>query len=190
MGDSAASNGKLAGRRPAFLHAGGFSLLTTWAPLLKPTDSPDPRLSQLIAEGNQFQLNDIRARDRQLYAPGYLISRWKQIEPNANIANNIAQQTALHAMLQRPISIATLGLKTFLGYWDSDQIHRQANIELGKAARPNNWPEGMTSALGAHFRLSPPPPGDNKRHTLLQQYYLWRGHTIMLSCYRLWFVPA
>jgi hypothetical protein len=165
-------NGKLAGRRPAFLHAGGFSLLTTWAPLLRPTDSPDPRLSQLIAEGNQFQLNDIRARDRQLYAPGYLTSRWKQIEPNANIANDVAKQTALHVMLHRPISVAVLGVKTFSGYWNFGQIYKQANIELGKADRPNNWPPGMTSALVAHFRLPPPPPEDTKKYTLLQRYYV------------------
>lgn len=166
-------NGKLAGRRPAFLHASGFSLLTTLGPILRPSDSPDSRLSQLIAEGDQFQLDDIRARDRQLYGPGYLISRWKQIEPNARIANDVANKTALHAMLHRPISVAILGLKTFLGYWDFDQIHRAANIELGKAARRNNWPEGMTSALAANFRLLPPSDDDSKRYTLLQQYYLY-----------------
>ena len=163
-------NGRLAGRKPAFLHDSGFSLLTTWAPVLKPTDSPDPRLAQLIAEGSQFQLSDIRARDRQLYSPGYLIARWKQIEPNRAIANKVAKKTALHALLRRPQDVAMLGVKTFLGYWDFSKIHREANFELGK--RPNNWPEGMTSVLAARFRLSPPPEGDIKRYTLLQQYYL------------------
>ena len=165
-------NGKLAGRRPAYLHSSGFSLLTTLAPLLKPSDSPDPRLSQVIAEGNQFQLNDIRARDRQLYAPGYLIARWKQIEPNAIIANDVAKQTASHAMLRRPLSVVMLGVKTFLGYWDFNQIYREANIELGKGVQPNNWPEGMTSVLAARFRLSPPPQTETKSYSLLQQYYL------------------
>jgi hypothetical protein len=165
-------NGKLAGRRPAYLHSSGFSLLTTLAPILNPSDSPDPRLSQVIAEGNEFQLNDIRARDRQLYAPGYLIDRWKEIEPNRVIANDVAKQTATHAMLRRPFSVVMLGVQTFLGYWDFNQIYKQANIELGKAVRPNNWPEGMTSVLAERFRLSPPPQGDTNRYTLLQQYYL------------------
>jgi hypothetical protein len=35
-------NGRLAGREPALLHNSGLSVLTTWAPVLKPTDSPDP----------------------------------------------------------------------------------------------------------------------------------------------------
>ena len=163
-------NGRLAGRKPAFLRDSGFSLLTTWAPVLKPTDSPDPRLAQLLAEGSQFQLSDIRARDRQLYSPGYLIARWKQIEPNHAIANKVAKKTALHALLRRPQDVAMLGVKTFLGYWDFSKIHREANFELGK--RPNNWPEGMTSVLAERFRLSPPPQEDTKRYTLLQQYYL------------------
>jgi hypothetical protein len=165
-------NGRLAGRKPAYLHASGFSVLTTWAPVLKPTDSPDPRLSELIAEGSQFQLNNIRARDAQLYSPGHLIARWKQIEPNFAIANQVAEQTALHAVLHRPLDVAMLGVKTFLDYWDFARIHRQVNIELGKAHRPNNWPDTMTSALAAHFRLSSPTPEDTKTYTLLQRYYL------------------
>lgn len=163
-------NGKLSGRKPAFLRDSGFSVLTTWAPILKPTDSPDPRLAQLIAEGSQFQLNDMRARDRQLYSPGYLIARWKQIEPNRAIANKVAKKTALHALLRRPQDVAMLGFKTFLGYWDFSKIHKEANFELGK--RPNNWPEGMTSVLAERFRLFPPSQKDTKRYTLLQQYYL------------------
>src|SRR5262245_38726285 len=46
-------NGRLAGREPALLHNTGMSVLTTWAPVLKPTDSPDPRLSELIARGHE-----------------------------------------------------------------------------------------------------------------------------------------
>lgn len=162
-------NGVLAGREPAYLHTSGLSVLTTWAPVLEPTDSPDPRLSRLIAEGGQFQLNDIRLRDVQLYSPGYLVDRWKHIEPNAAIANEVAKQTALHALLRRPMGVATLGAKTFLGYWDFRQIHKQAQAELGIG---RDLPENVTSNLAAHFRLSPPRRGDAKAHALLQRYYL------------------
>jgi len=160
-------NGRLAGREPAYLHASGLSLLATWAPALKRTDSPDPRLSELIAEGGQFHLNDIRARARQLYSPGYLVARWKQIEPNAAVSSRVAKQTALNALLRRPLGVATLGAKTFLGYWDFSQIHRQATTELGR-----DLPKEITSALAAHFRLSPARYGDVKKYTLLQGYFL------------------
>ena len=56
-------NGRLAGSEPAYLHATGLSILTTWAPALEPTDSPDPRLAKLISEGDQFHLHDIWKRD-------------------------------------------------------------------------------------------------------------------------------
>ena len=95
-------NGRLAGREPAYLHASGLAILTTWAPALKPTDSPDPRLAGLIAEGDQFRLNDIWSRDGQLYSPGGLVARWKQIQPNAAISDRVAKQTALHALLRSP----------------------------------------------------------------------------------------
>src|SRR4029450_7671059 len=100
-------NGRLANREPAYLYNGGFSVLAAWAPALKPSDSPDPRLSELIAEGDQFQLNDILLRHDQLYSPGHLIKRWIHIERNAIISNQVAKQTALHALLRRPMGIAT-----------------------------------------------------------------------------------
>jgi hypothetical protein len=160
-------NGRLAGREPAYLHASGLSLLATWAPVLKPTDSPDPRLSELIREGDQFQLNDIRLRPAQLYSPGYLVARWKQIEPNATISSRVAKQTALHAFLHRPMGVATLGMETFLGYWDFSQFHREAKAELG-----GDLPKNITSELAAHFRLSPARRAGVKTYTLLQRYFL------------------
>lgn len=163
-------NGRLAGREPAYLHATGLSILTTWAPALKPTDAPDPRLAKLISEGDQFHLNDIWARDAQLYRPGYLAARWKQIEPKAAISDRVAKETALRALWRSPMSIATLGAKTFLGYWDFNSVHRHAKNDLGKAG--NNWPKTREWTLGSHFGLSPPQPGDAKAYTLLQRYFL------------------
>jgi hypothetical protein len=163
-------NGWLAGREPAYLHATGLSILTTWAPALKPTDSPDRRLAKLISEGDQFHLNDIRARNAQLYRPKGLAARWRQIEPNAAISDQVAKQTALHALRRSPMSIATLGAKTFLGYWDFNRVHRFAKSELGKAG--NNWPKTRAWNVGSHFGLSPPQPGDAEAYTLLQRYFL------------------
>ena len=46
--------GSRVGNLPIYIPA-ALAILTTWAPVLKPTDSPDPRLSHLIAEGDQFR---------------------------------------------------------------------------------------------------------------------------------------
>ncbi len=158
-------NGRLAGHGP-HLHASGLTLLATWAPALKPTDSPDPRLSALNCRGGQFGLGNITRRNAQLYMPGYLVDRWKQIEPNAAIQNQVAKQTALHALLRRPIGVATLGAKTFLGYWDFSQMRRSAKSDL-ETTFP--W-ERQISRVATHFRLSPPERRDTKVRTLLQRY--------------------
>jgi hypothetical protein len=163
-------NGKLARREPAYLHTTGFSILTTWAPALKPIDSPDPRLAKLISEGDQFHLHGIWQRDAQLYWPGYLAARWKRIEPNAAISDRVAKQTALHALRRNPMSIAMLGAKTFFGYWDFNRVHRRAKSDLGKAG--NNWPKTRAWDVGSYFNLRPPQSGDSKAYTLLQRYFL------------------
>ena len=163
-------NARLARREPAYLHATGLTMLTTWAPALEPTDSPDPRLAKLISEGDQFHLHDIWQRNAQLYWPGYLVARWKQIEPNATISDQVAKQTALHAFRRNPMSIATLGAKTFLAYWDFNRVHLRAKSDLGKAG--NNWLKTRAWKVGSHFGLSPPQPRDAKTYTLLQRYHL------------------
>ena len=163
-------NGRLARREPAYLHADGHILLTTLAPALKPTDASDPRLAKLISEGDQFQLNDIWSRDGQLYGSDHLVARWKKIERKAAISNRVAKQTALHALFRDPMSVITLGARTFLRYWDFNRIDRNAKTDLGKAG--NNWPNTETWDLASHFNLSPPPPGDAEAYTLLQRYFL------------------
>jgi hypothetical protein len=163
-------NGRLASREPALLHNTGLSVLTTWAPVLKSTDSPDPRLSELIARGNEFRLNDVWSRDGQLYSPGGLVDRWKQIEPNAAVSNQVAKQTALNALLRHPMGIMTLGAKTFLHYWNFKHIRRQAKVELGKMR--NNWPDKKKWNVATHFRLVPPSAREAKTYTLSQRCFL------------------
>ena len=163
-------NGRLAGREPALLHNTGLSVLTTWAPILKPTDSPDPRLSELIGRGNEFRLNDVWSRDGQLYSPGGLADRWKQIEPNDVVSNQVAKQTALNALLHRPLDVVSLGAKTFLHYWNFKHIRRQAKVELGKTR--NNWPKKKKWNVATHFHLVPPSAREAKTKTLSQRYFL------------------
>jgi len=163
-------NGRLAGREPGLLHNSGFSILTTWGPVLKPTDSPDGRLSELIAKGNEFRLNDLSSRDSQLYSPGGLVDRWRKIESNTAVSNQVAKQTALNAVLRRPQDIVTLGAKTFLHYWNFKHIRRQAKIELGKVG--NNWPKKENWNIAARFHLQPPSARENKTSTLSQRHFL------------------
>lgn len=161
-------NGRLSGRPPAYLYSSGFSILAAWAPTLLPSDSPDRRLSQIISQGDQFHLSNMRLRNTQLYSRGNLLDRWKQAEPDWLIADRVAKQTALHSLLHRPTGVFTLGAKTFLQYFDFRQTRRQANSDLGNA----DWPKPMTATMADRFRLAPPSRAEVKSRSVLQRYFL------------------
>lgn len=160
-------NGHLAGRAPAYLYSSGFSILASWAPTLRPTDSPDKRLSEIIAQGAAFRLRDIRSRNNQLYSPDSLVARWKRTESDIALADRIAKETALHSLLRRPLGVVGLGARTFFGYFDWRAVHRQAKYDLGRG----DWPKGLSNTIAARLRLSP-PGASSKAPSILQQYFL------------------
>jgi len=161
-------NGLLAGRPPAYLYSSGLGILAVWAPALQPSDSPDPRLAQIIAQGAEFHLTNLQLRNSQLFSKGYLVDRWKKAASDLAVADQVAKQTALHALSRRPIEIFSLGWKTFLGYFDRHQIHRQAKSDLGKT----DWPKPIARIMAKRLHLAPPAHGEAKRHSLLQRYFL------------------
>jgi hypothetical protein len=161
-------NGFLSDRPPAYLYSSGLSILAVWAPALQPNDSPDPRLAQIISQGKQFHLANIRLRNSQLYSKDYLIDRWQNAAGDPALADQIAKQTALQALLHRPTAILSLGCRTFLGYFDSHQLHQQAKSDLGRG----DWPKPITHTMASRLRLAPPARGEAKSHTTLQKYFL------------------
>jgi hypothetical protein len=124
-------NGWLVKREPAYLYTTGVHLVSVWAPALEPADATDPRFSQLIAEGDKFKLKDLLLRDAQHFARGFLIDRWRQIEKNSRKRDLVAKQTAMNALRHRPLQIVDLTLKTYVGYWQIQDIQRFARLDLG-----------------------------------------------------------
>jgi hypothetical protein len=161
-------NGWLAHREPGLLYTSGVTMLATWAPALKPIDSPDSRLSELIARGDQFHLNDTLWRNRQLYAPGYLVDQWKNIEPDMAIQNQVAMKTAMHALFHRPLSVLKLGAKTFLGHMDLRLMHERAEADLQTTFR---W-DSLMQNYAARFHMTAPRSDGPKTQSLLQRYHL------------------
>lgn len=161
-------NGWLSDRPPAYLYTSGFSILATWAPVLLPADSPDLRLSRIIAQGREFQLSDPRVRNNQLYSPDHLLDRWKRAQPDLAIADSVAKRTAINASVHHPGAILSLGVATFLDYFDWHRTRSQAKYDLGMA----DWPKPMTATLADRFRLAPPTHADAKSPTILQKYLL------------------
>ncbi len=158
-------NGRLSHREPDYLYATGLNLIAMWAPALQPADSPDPRLAELIAHGNDFKMKLLRARGVQRYREGFLVNRWKKLEPNTAIADRVAKETAMRALASRPLDILVLANQTLLDYWHYGSLHRQAIYELGTT----RVPEKLKPSFIDRFHLKKSFTGS---YTFLQQYFL------------------
>jgi hypothetical protein len=171
-------NGWLSKREPAYLYGTGFHLVSVWAPLLQPDDATDPRFRELIAEGYKFNLNDPRFRDAQHFSEGFLVHRWTQIERNRRKRDRIAMQTAMTVLRQRPLQIAGLAMKTYMGYWQIQAIQQYPRIDLGN----NDLTEEEVERLAKKFRFRTVKQITSQPLSLLQVYFVsgWPYYFVVL----------
>jgi len=171
-------NGWLSKREPAYLYGTGFHLVSVWAPLLQPDDATDPRFRELIAEGYKFNLNDPRFRDAQQFSEGFLVHRWTQIERNRRKRDRIAMQTAMTVLRQRPLQIAGLAMKTYMGYWQIQAIQQYPRIDLGN----NDLTEEEVERLAKKFRFRTVKQITSQPLSLLQVYFVsgWPYYFVVL----------
>ena len=125
------ANGWLSNRQPAYLYDAGAHLAAVWAPALQPSDATDSRFRDLIANGHQFKIDDPTLRNAQHFGQGFLIDRWREIEKDRRKSDRIARETAMNALRRRPLQIAGLALKTYMGYWGIASIQSYARENLG-----------------------------------------------------------
>lgn len=116
------ANGILSHREPAYLYDAGAHLVAVWAPALQPSDAKDPRFRDLIANGDQFEIDNLRQRNAQQFNEGFLIDRWSKIEKNPRKRDRVARETAINALRRRPLEIVGLTLKTYMEYWGIGSI--------------------------------------------------------------------
>ncbi len=162
------ANGRLSKREPAYLHDSGTHLAAVWAPALEPSDATDSRFRDLIANGDQFKIDDLRLRNAQHFGEGFLIDRWKKIEKNRRKRDRIARETAINALRRRPLQIAGLALKTYMGYWGIASIQSYAREDLGVGELTDE----QVKVLLEKFRFTTVKLLPAQPFSLLQQYYL------------------
>jgi hypothetical protein len=127
------ANGWLSNREPAYLFDAGAHLAAVWAPALAPSDASDLRFGEIIANGPQFKIQDLRSRNAQQYGKGLLIDRWREIEKDPRKNDRVARETAINALRRRPWEIVGLAVETYMGYWNPGSIQRYARTDLGYA---------------------------------------------------------
>jgi hypothetical protein len=172
------ANGWLSNREPAYLYDAGAHLAAVWAPALEPSDATDPRLRDLIANGHQFKIDDLTLRNAQHFGEGFLIDRWGKIEKNRRKRDRIARETAMNALRQRPLQIAGLALKTYMGYWGIATIQSYARTDLGYAKLNDDQVKMLAEKFG--FRTVKDPR--TQPYSLLQQYFIrsWPYYFIVI----------
>ncbi len=170
-------NGWLTDRHPAYLYATGLHLLAFWAPLLKPSDATDPRLAAIIKEGDEYGLRDMAARNWQRFGPTGLVHRLTDAEENPLKANQIAQQTAIHALLRDPLAVALLAAKTYAEFWDLHWLKQAARSDFGHDIAPADM-----QPLRKYFGWTGQSKVTAAPLTFLQRYYLhlWPYYLIVV----------
>ena len=162
-------NGLFCGRPPAYLYATGFHLLAFWAPILVPSDASDPRLAQIIEQGDEFNIQELTARNDQRFESGHLVPRWQDVEPDVARANEIAKETALRALKRDPMGVVRLAARTFAQYWNLKELLHYARIDLGH----NDLADDQIALLADRFHFATDGRIIDAPPTILQRYFLF-----------------
>jgi hypothetical protein len=162
------ANGWLSNREPGYLYDTGAHLAAVWAPALEPSDASDPRFGEIIGNGQQFKIKDLRSRNGQQYRPGLLMHRWREIEKDPRKNDLVARETAINALRRRPLEIVGLAVKTYMEYWNPDIIWSYARVDLGYGELSDDQIKMLAEKFG--FQTAKHLP--TLPLSLLQQYFL------------------
>ena len=172
------ANGWLSNREPAYLYDAGAHLAAVWAPALQPSDARDPRFGDIIANGDQFEIDNLRQRNAQQFSEGFLIDRWSKIEKDPRKRDRVARETAINTLRRRPLEIVGLTLKTYMGYWGIGSIQWYARKDLGYGKLSNDRVKMLAEKFG--FQTAKRIPA--QQYSLLQRYFLgaWPYYFIVI----------
>src|SRR6266480_7184471 len=162
------ANGWLSNREPAYLYDAGAHLAAVWAPALQPSDARDPRFGDIIANGDQFEIDNLRQRNAQQFSEGFLIDRWSKIEKDPRKRDRGARETAINTLRRRPLEIVGLTLKTYMEYWGIGSIQWYARKDLGYGKLSNDRVKMLAEKFG--FQTAKRIPA--QQYSLLQRYFL------------------
>jgi hypothetical protein len=161
------ANGFFSHREPAYIPGMGYFLLSSWAPAIRPQDSPDPRLEEIIRHGNEFDLKNHALRNAQRFSPGHLIDRWRRVETNKRKSGEIATRTAINAFRHNPAGVIAIAAKTYYAFWKGQAMEQYAKRDL----RPRKIAEGQVKSFVERSHYVGPDTGAEPV-TFSKRYYV------------------
>jgi hypothetical protein len=146
--------------------------------VLEPSDARDPRFAEIIANGNQFKIKDLASRNAQQYSEGFLVKRWREIEKNRRMNDRVTRETAMNALRRRPLAIAGLTVKTYVGYWNIRAIQWYARTDLGYGEVTDD----QVKTLAEKFEFQSVKRLPAQPFSLMQRYFLgaWPYYFIVI----------
>jgi hypothetical protein len=174
------ANGLLSHRQPEYLYGTGFHLLSCWAPALQPEDGADEIAARLIQEGSKFQIKRLRSRPGQRFGKGGIVDRLLELERDNARAEEVAKQTAFHALKRNPFAIGQITAQTYLAFSNLDAIPRLARNDV---AGRQFTQEDLTRMAQEFHQVVYAGPLNEQRAGWMAQYYVaaWPYYLFVLS---------
>ncbi len=155
--------GKLMNRPPAYQYADGFSLLSSWGPVLQPADLRAAGVDPTIFAGTYD--NTMEARRAQRWMDRGMVTALNNYYGDADRANLVAKRIAYHILQRDPLGVAELAIRTYLSAWPRRTIRRCLSEDTGD--RP--LPGPVIARLATHFHLA--ATGMEKEHTMTKSWF-------------------
>ncbi len=125
--------GVLTNRPAAYQYADGFSLLSSWAPLLQPVDLKAADLDSDVFVDTYG--NTLEGRRAQRWMPrGMVTTLSEHYAGDAERANTAAKRVAVHILKRDPLGVAGLAVRTYLRAWPRPIIKRCISEDTGDRA--------------------------------------------------------
>ncbi len=168
-------NGTLSNKPPAYLYADGYFLLSDFAPIVLRSDFPIPQdWNKIVGKLGYALSNPDKREEQRWHLDG--ICQVMIAEYGQDQSNQLARQTALHALERDPLAAIRLSAFTFSEYFN-DQI-LQAHLKIGE-----DYNRRLTDSDLLQFRerfhedLQSPNPS---RDTVTKNYHRASGVWIRL----------
>ena len=157
--------GTLSGAPPAYQYADGFSLLSSWCPLMNSEDLQAAAVSDTTLAGTYPRTFESRRAQRWM-DKGIVLTLTRAYADSGH-ANAVAKEIAFHILRRDPVGVANLGLRTYLRGYGKDVIKGCIKEDTGDRPIPPELIE--IAAKSFHLAAADMPT----RHTWTKSYFGW-----------------
>jgi hypothetical protein len=156
--------GRLSIAPPAYQYADGFSVLSSWSPVMTLADSRAAGIPDAVVNNSWPRIFENRRGQR--WSKGGLTVALEEYCPNAVLANATAKQICWHILRRDPLGVVGLAIHTYLRAWEHRVIKACTMEDVGNV----DIPPALAKQTAARFHIV---AGDMRtRRTLTKAYFL------------------